>query len=165
VRTPAALRRRPCLVGPSRLLCLIGVAVTAAVTLSGCTAGGSPSAPSSSAASPGAGARPNVVFVLTDDLAMNLVQYMPHVLALEKAGTTFSNYTVTDSLCCPSRSSIFSGKFPHDTGVFTNTGADGGFNVFHSRGEESDPAATIRRLTRQANALGFSVRLEPIVAA
>ncbi len=67
---------------------------------------------------------------------------MPHVLALEKAGTTFSNYTVTDSLCCPSRSSIFSGKYPHDTGVFTNGGADGGFNVFHSRGEESATFAT-----------------------
>ncbi len=86
--------------------------------------------------------RPNIVFVLTDDLSMNLVQYMPHVLALEHAGTSFSNYTVTDSLCCPSRSSIFSGKFPHDTGVFTNTGADGGFNVFHSRGEESATFAT-----------------------
>jgi arylsulfatase A-like enzyme len=86
--------------------------------------------------------RPNVVFVLTDDLSMNLVQYMPNVLGLEKAGTTFGNYTVTDSLCCPSRSSIFSGKFPHDTGVFTNTGADGGFNVFHSRGEENNTFAT-----------------------
>ncbi len=86
--------------------------------------------------------RPNIVFVLTDDLSMNLVQYMPHMLALEHAGTSFSNYSVTDSLCCPSRSSIFSGKFPHDTRVFTNTGADGGFNVFHSRGEESATFAT-----------------------
>jgi len=83
-----------------------------------------------------------VVFVLTDDLSTNLVQYMPHLLALRRAGTSFSNYTVTDSLCCPSRSSIFSGKFPHDTGVFTNTGADGGFDVFHSRGEENDTFAT-----------------------
>ncbi|HEY2697271.1 MAG TPA: sulfatase, partial [Pseudonocardiaceae bacterium] len=87
-------------------------------------------------------ARPNIVFVLTDDLATNLVQYMPHVRALASAGTSFTNYTVTDSLCCPSRSSIFSGKFPHDTGVFTNTGKDGGFNVFHSRGEETDTVAT-----------------------
>jgi arylsulfatase A-like enzyme len=83
-----------------------------------------------------------MVFVLTDDLAANLVQYMPHVQALEKEGTSFSNYTVTDSLCCPSRSSIFSGKDPHDTGVFTNMGNDGGFNVFHSRGEENDTFAT-----------------------
>jgi len=86
--------------------------------------------------------RPNVVFVLTDDLSNNLVQYMPHVLALKKAGTSFSNYTVTDSLCCPSRASIFSGRFPHNTGVFTNTGPDGGFDVFHRRGEESDTFAT-----------------------
>jgi arylsulfatase A-like enzyme len=79
---------------------------------------------------------PNIVFVLTDDLSTNLVRYMPHVLALERRGTTFTNYTVTDSLCCPSRSSIFSGRFPHDTGVFTNGGPDGGFAVFHRRGEE-----------------------------
>ena len=86
--------------------------------------------------------RPNVVLVLTDDLAMNLVQYMPHVQAMQREGTTFANYSVTDSLCCPSRSSMFSGKFPHDTGVFTNSGKDGGFAVFHQRGEESSTFAT-----------------------
>ncbi|MEV6846021.1 sulfatase [Actinoplanes sp. NPDC051411] len=84
----------------------------------------------------------NIVMVLTDDLSMNLVQYMPHVIALEKRGTTFANYTVTDSLCCPSRSSIFSGRFPHDTGVYTNSGKDGGFQTFKSRGEESSTFAT-----------------------
>ncbi|GAB3151984.1 sulfatase [Amycolatopsis stemonae] len=82
-------------------------------------------------------AKPNIVFVLTDDLAMNLVQYMPNVRKLARDGTTFANYTVTDSLCCPSRSSIFTGEFPHDTGVFTNGGDDGGFGTFHKRGDES----------------------------
>jgi arylsulfatase A-like enzyme len=80
--------------------------------------------------------RPNIVFVLTDDLAWNLVQYMPHVLAMQKTGVTFANYFVTDSLCCPSRSSIFTGRYPHDTGVFRNTGRDGGYLVFHDRGHE-----------------------------
>jgi arylsulfatase A-like enzyme len=84
----------------------------------------------------------NVVMVLTDDLAMNLVQYMPNVQALAKQGTTFANYSVTDSLCCPSRSSMFSGRFPHDTGVFTNSGSDGGFDTFHGRGEEQSTFAT-----------------------
>src|SRR5947209_10570515 len=28
-------------------------------------------------------ARPNIVFVLTDDLSMNLLRFMPHVLAME----------------------------------------------------------------------------------
>jgi arylsulfatase A-like enzyme len=82
------------------------------------------------------------VFVLTDDLAWNLVRYMPRVRALQRAGTTFANYTVTDSLCCPSRSSIFSGKFPHNTGVFTNYAPDGGYHAFSARGMESSTFAT-----------------------
>jgi N-acetylglucosamine-6-sulfatase len=83
------------------------------------------------------GRRPNIVFILTDDLAWNLVAYMPRVLAMQKAGTTFANYFVTDSLCCPSRSSIFTGRYPHDTGVFRNTGEDGGYLVFRDRGHEN----------------------------
>jgi N-acetylglucosamine-6-sulfatase len=86
--------------------------------------------------------KPNIVFVLTDDLAWNLVKYMPHVQALQKDGMTFSRYYVTDSLCCPSRSSIFSGRFPHDTGVFTNMSPDGGFGRFQSGGEERSTFAT-----------------------
>ena len=61
---------------------------------------------------------------------------MPHVLAMEQKGVTFSHYFVTDSLCCPSRSSIFTGRYPHDTGVFKNVGVDGGYLVFRSRGNE-----------------------------
>lgn len=86
-----------------------------------------------------AATRPNIVFVLTDDLSMNLVQYMPNVLAMQKEGTSFSNYFVTDSLCCPSRSSIFTGKLPHDTGVFTNNPPDGGYAAFNAHG---NPAQT-----------------------
>nr|BFE76132.1 hypothetical protein GCM10020092_094330 [Actinoplanes digitatis] len=82
------------------------------------------------------------MFVLVDDLAWNLVQHMPNVQRLQSDGTTFTNYTVTDSLCCPSRSSIFTGKFPHDTGVFTNESPDGGFAVFRNRGNESRTFAT-----------------------
>jgi len=80
--------------------------------------------------------RPNVVFILTDDLSDDLVPYMPQVRALEARGLTFDDYFVSDSLCCPSRSSIFTGNFPHDTGVFSNVGPDGGFHVFYERGEE-----------------------------
>ena len=69
-------------------------------------------------------AHPNIVFVLTDDLSWDLVKYMPHVKALQQQGMTFDNYTVTDSLCCPSRASIFTGKFPHNTHVLGNTPAD-----------------------------------------
>ncbi len=86
--------------------------------------------------------RPNIVFVLTDDLATNLVQYMPQLQQLQQKGTSFTHYFVTDSLCCPSRSSAFTGKFPHNTGVFTNGGSDGGYAAFNAHGNPQHTFAT-----------------------
>ena len=94
---------------------------------------GSPSQPTT---------KPNIVFVLTDDLSSDLVDYMPNVKRLQRQGVTFSNYIVTDSLCCPSRASILTGKYPHNTGIYRNTGADGGFLAFRDRGQERETFAT-----------------------
>ncbi len=113
---------------------LAAIAVIAGAA--GLAAAGQTSAAGRPVATEAAGKRPNIVFVLTDDLSLNLLRYMPHVQALERRGLTFSNYFVSDSLCCPSRSSIFTGNFPHDTGVFGNTGKQGGYHVFYNRGEE-----------------------------
>src|SRR5262245_13156216 len=88
---------------------------------------------------------PNIVFVLTDDLSWNLVKYLPQVQRMQAQGMTFTDYTVTDSLCCPSRSSILTGRFPHNTGVFTNKAPDGGFVYFHRHGEEQHTFATALR--------------------
>jgi N-acetylglucosamine-6-sulfatase len=86
--------------------------------------------------------RPNIVYVLTDDLSNNLVAYMPHVLALEQRGMTFTNFTVSDSLCCPSRSTIFTGDFPHNTQVLTNDPPLGGFDRFTEEGDDRSTFAT-----------------------
>ncbi len=123
----------------SRRRVLASAAVLVAV-LAG-SAGAQPGAVAGRVATPAA-ARPNIVFVLTDDLSWNLVRYLPQVRALQSRGMTFDDYVVTDSLCCPSRASILTGRFPHDTGVFTNTGRDGGFAAFQGRGEEADTFAT-----------------------
>jgi arylsulfatase A-like enzyme len=119
-------------------LAAVGVVVFESATTNHRAAGGNagvlpPVTPSSS--------QPNIVFVLTDDLSTNLLQYMPTVQRMQQAGLTFNDYFVSDSLCCPSRSSIFTGNFPHDTGVFGNGGPHGGFHVFHDRGEERDTFA------------------------
>lgn len=117
-----------------------GPVLAAAALLLGTTAGAC-AGPGSE--SDGGAGRTNVVFVLTDDLSANLVQYMPNVRALAADGTTFSQYTVTDSLCCPSRSSILTGRYPHNTGVFTNSGDDGGFHVFQQEQERDTFATTL----------------------
>ena len=110
---------------------ILVVAVAVSVVLAAAIAGpgaGAGRKPGVAAAS----GRPNIVFVLTDDLAWNLVtpRFMPHVMQLERQGETFQDYVVADSLCCPSRTSIFTGLFPHDSGVFTNQGTDGGYYAF-----------------------------------
>jgi N-acetylglucosamine-6-sulfatase len=112
-----------------------------ALVATACTSSGTPPAPTALPAVPArpVAKTPNIVFVLTDDLSMDLVPYMPHVIALGASGATFTNYSVTDSLCCPSRSSILTGRFPHDTHVYTNGPPGGGMAIFNRFG---GPATT-----------------------
>ncbi len=113
-------------------------AVVAAIfAVAGLAAGQASSTPATAAR-----AKPNIVFVLTDDLSWNLVSHMQHVRQMRRDGVTFTRYFVTDSLCCPSRSSIFTGRFPHNTKVITNMPPDGGYQVFHQRREERSTFAT-----------------------
>ena len=121
-----------------RITALIGL-LTAVILAAACTSSGAahPAASGRGSATGGTSARPNFVFVLTDDLAWNLVSHMPHVVGLQRAGTTLSHYYVVDSLCCPSRSAIFTGEYPHDDGVFTNSGQDGGYATYNARGDQS----------------------------
>lgn len=83
------------------------------------------------------GSHPNIVFVLTDDLSMNLLSHMPAVLRMERSGTTMSRFYVADSLCCPSRAATLTGEYPHNDGVFKNGGRAGGFPAFNAHGDES----------------------------
>ncbi len=123
--------------------------VCATLLLAGCGGGGPSESPARFkitlqpshltgplASSPAQSHRPNIVFVLTDDLSMDLLRFMPHVLAMERHGLTFRDYFVSDSLCCPSRASIFTGDFPHDTHVLSNAGARGGFRGFYAHGDQ-----------------------------
>ncbi|MES1245084.1 MAG: sulfatase [Acidobacteriota bacterium] len=78
-------------------------------------------------------ARPNIVFVLTDDqdLVLGSLDFMPRTQALlADQGMTFSNHFVPLSLCCPSRSTILTGLHVHNHRVLTNFPPDGGFERF-----------------------------------
>jgi N-acetylglucosamine-6-sulfatase len=89
------------------------------------------------APAPAASARPNIVMVMTDDQSTDLLEYMPNVQRMQREGVSFSKYVVTDSLCCPSRASILTGEFPHDTGVFNNTPPLGGWQAFADHANET----------------------------
>ena len=102
------------------------------VALTACIGKAAPSAPVPLSTD----GRPNIVFVLTDDLSLDLLQYMPHVRALEQEGTSFSNYYVVDSLCCPSRAAIFTGQYPHNDGVWTNRPPAGGYEAYNENDDQ-----------------------------
>src|SRR4051794_16877339 len=79
---------------------------------------------------------PNIVFVLTDDLSTDLLQWLPAAQDLKRDGTSFSRYITSSSLCCPARASILTGQLPHNSGVLLNVGRDGGEPAFIRNGDE-----------------------------
>ncbi|MBM4018656.1 MAG: sulfatase, partial [Planctomycetes bacterium] len=74
-----------------------------------------------------AAARPNVLFILTDDQRFDALSCAghpflatPHLDRLAAEGARFANAFVTTSLCSPSRASLLSGLYPHGHGVLNN---------------------------------------------
>jgi arylsulfatase A-like enzyme/chitodextrinase len=75
--------------------------------------------------------RPDIVFILTDDERYDLMGFMPLTTALLSNETVkFDNALVTTSDCCPSRSSILTGLYSHNTGVLQDYAPNGGATVF-----------------------------------
>lgn len=77
---------------------------------------------------------PNIVFVLLDDFSTELVQYMDGLQGMTNEGVSFSNYITSAPLCCPSRATILTGKYPHNTGVLNNEWPQGGMTGFLESG-------------------------------
>jgi N-acetylglucosamine-6-sulfatase len=81
--------------------------------------------------------KPNIVFILTDDMTTAELADMPNVRSLIAArGTTFRHGYVLNPLCCPSRATILTGRTSGQTGIWDNTPPDGGFQAFRMRKEE-----------------------------
>ncbi|GAA3696387.1 sulfatase [Nonomuraea antimicrobica] len=108
--------------------------------------------------------QPNVIFFLVDDLSAELLQYMDAVSGLARDGTTFSNYYVSNSLCCPSRASMFTGQFPHNTGVETNKGSDGGGYRAFEKHEGRTYAAALDQAGYRTGYLGKYINEYPLNA-
>lgn len=65
--------------------------------------------------------RPNFLIIVTDDQRYDTMQYMPETQKwIFDQGVTFSQGYITTPLCCPSRVSILTGEYAHDTKVRNN---------------------------------------------
>jgi arylsulfatase A-like enzyme len=115
---------------------LIAVVVAVLVFAGSCSSSSSSKAASGSS-------KPNVLFILTDDLDFGEIAQMPNLKTLmADQGVSFSDYYASVSLCCPSRTTTLRGQYSHNTGVETNGGVNGGFETAHRLGLESSTIAT-----------------------
>ena len=74
-----------------------------------------------------ADSRPNIVFIITDQQRFDTIAELgfphmetPHLDRLVREGVTFTNCHVTAASCAPSRGSLFTGYYPHTTGILKN---------------------------------------------
>lgn len=68
--------------------------------------------------------RPNIIFIIADDIGWddigcygNKGVHTPNLDRIAKQGIKFTNAFVTSSSCSPSRASIITGRYPHNTGA------------------------------------------------
>src|SRR5918997_4009709 len=103
---------------------------------------------------------PNVVLILTDDLALEDIneeslEQMPNLRALMEEGTAFENAFVTNSLCCPSRATILRGQYTHNHHILHNQPPLGGAKRFrHSGGDRSTVATWLKEIGYQTAFVG-----------
>lgn len=92
-----------------------------------------------------AAAKPNIIFFLADDMATYHLRHMPNTRRYVFArGARFTNFYANVSLCCPSRASLLTGKYAHNTGIGGNEFPDG-FHGFHVGDEASRTLAVALR--------------------
>jgi N-acetylglucosamine-6-sulfatase len=77
---------------------------------------------------------PNIVVIMTDDMRVDDFAAMPQTQrllgAVDGNGASYPNAYVTLPLCCPSRATFLTGQYPHNHGVWDNSGDHGGFGAF-----------------------------------
>ena len=94
-------------------------------------------------------ARPNIIFILTDDMRYDDLRYVPKTRSLLwGGGMRFENAFVSNPLCSPSRATIMRGQYSHNTGVLSNSSIDssstdvGGWRAYQQNRNEADNVAT-----------------------
>jgi arylsulfatase A-like enzyme len=74
-----------------------------------------------------ADSKPNIIMIITDQQRYDTIAALgfpfmetPHMDRLVREGVSFNNCFVTAPLCVPARASLFTGYYPHTTGVYGN---------------------------------------------
>lgn len=147
------------LVKPSRTRAVLATLtlVLAAALLSVLPTSAVDPATAAASAAPAAAGKPNVLFILVDDMREDELAYMPNVQRLlADQGTTFDNAFSTFPLCCPARTSILTGQYAHNHKVMGNDADQrGGYYWFMDHSKPKDTIGTwMRKAGYQTSLVG-----------
>jgi arylsulfatase A-like enzyme len=77
-------------------------------------------------------AKPNIIVLLTDDQESRSMRVMKTVAKeLKRKGVTMKRFYDNFPLCCPARTTIFTGQYAHNHHVLSNQPPEGGYGVFN----------------------------------
>jgi N-acetylglucosamine-6-sulfatase len=87
--------------------------------------------------------KPNIVFILADDMRYDDLKYMPKTRSLlGSRGRRFKKDFVSFPVCCPSRATIMRGQYAHNTGQRSPLKGVRDWRVYKAAGYERDDVAT-----------------------
>jgi len=125
-----------------RKIVLLVASVTLAILVFSTLVGKTPTASQTTPA------KPNFVFILTDDMRKDDLAYLPKTRKLiGSQGMKFNNAYVPLASCCPSRATVLRGQYVHNHKVWYSipNGPDSGWEGWSVQGHESDNLATRMR--------------------
>ena len=111
-------------------------------------------------------ARPNVLFITSDDLGLQLSCYgdtvieTPQIDALAASGVQFDVAYVAQASCSPSRSAMFTGLYPHANGQYGLTA--GGFFALHPHLRDATIPNILKRAATEPGSSASSMSLQAI---
>ena len=86
----------------------------------------------------GSDSRPNIVLIQTDDQTLADLDVVARTRGLiGDRGVNFRSTVTPFAICCPSRASMMTGSYPHNTGVSANFPPAGGFAAWERQAQYS----------------------------
>jgi arylsulfatase A-like enzyme len=101
----------------------------------------------------GAGARPNVVWIVADDMSLEVGAYgdpvarTPNLDRLAREGTRYVNVFATAGVCAPSRAALITGMYATSIGAHHMRSLDGGYQPV--------PPPEVKAFTEHLRAAGY----------
>ncbi len=98
--------------------------------------------------------KPNIVYILADDARYEDLMIQEGISDLAARGALFTDYHLTNPLCCPARATYLTGQYAHSHGIMDNEHkGEQGWYWFKKKGHAADSLAVWMKQAGYQNAI------------